>query len=77
MSYEDFMRAMIPYNYRGAKEEEDGGEQPKEYNNLMKFADVDGDGKISIYEYFLIGRFLSLIEGDLKKYLKGAELSQQ
>lgn len=77
MSYEDFMRAMVPYNYRGAKEGDETEEEKKNYNNLMKFADLDGDGKISIYEYFLVGRFLSLIEGELKKYINGEELTQQ
>jgi Ca2+-binding EF-hand superfamily protein len=74
MSYEDFMRAMVPYNYRAKlDEEEKSGEDKvaeKNYNNLMKFADLDGDGKISIYEYFLVGRFLSLKESDLRAFLK-------
>lgn len=76
MSYEDFMRAMIPYNYRRAKEEEEEEEeQKKEYNSLMRFADLDGDGKISVYEYFLVGRFLSLVEADLKAFLSSSQLT--
>jgi len=74
MSYEDFMRAMVPYNYKEAKEEDiddkdkdindmdDKNKDDKDnkmiYENLMKIADIDGDGNINIYEYFLIGRFL-------------------
>lgn len=40
------------------------------FKTLLKFADLDGDGKISIYEYFLVGRFLQMVEGDLNDFFK-------
>jgi hypothetical protein len=81
MSYEDFMKAMVPYNYREAKEEKEEEEKEKEkekmYENLMKIADIDGDGNINIYEYFLIGRFLQMIETDMKSYFNNKESISQ
>jgi hypothetical protein len=53
MSHYDLFKAISPYTYSTKEVDE---ESSKEYKSeaLSNFADIDGDGKISLYEYFLV-----------------------
>lgn len=53
MNHNDLFKALCPYNYtlKESNEEED---RKYKSTTLCNFADVNGDGLISLYEYFLV-----------------------
>lgn len=53
MSYEDFFKALTPYNYQKPKDNSDYFDKfQAQVNEIMKIADVDGDGQISFAEFY-------------------------
>lgn len=58
MSYSDFFRALTPYNYTEIKSNKAYFEK---YNpDILKVADVNGDGVISFPEFFFFITILQL-----------------
>jgi hypothetical protein len=43
---------------------------------LSNFADVDEDGKISLYEYFLVLCLIQISRQELKEWFKGKNLKE-
>lgn len=59
MSHYDLFRALCPYNYT-TKSNEELNEQFKDFKSktLAEFADLDGDGTISLYEFYYVSMLL-------------------
>lgn len=80
MSQADLFKAICPYNYAVREEsEEDKKKRLEEFQStsLLKFTDVDKDGKISLYEYFIVVTLLQVKRNEIieffKEILKGEE----
>lgn len=58
MSYSDFFRALTPYNYTEMKSNKAYFEKYKP--DILKIADVNGDGVISFPEFFFFITILQL-----------------
>ena len=50
MSHEDLFKALCPYNYT----DNDANDNKFKSKSLYEFADINKDGKISFYEYFIV-----------------------
>jgi len=79
MSHEDLFQALIPYNYTDTDEEEyEQKEDDFMSQAIIDFADVDKDGKISLYEYYY---FVIFMQATKEKFLeffgKDEEISQE
>jgi hypothetical protein len=70
MSHYDLFRAVVPYGFSTKKSEDEviypiqhqilKEKEQKEFKSsaLIEFADADGDGTISLYEYYFFVTFL-------------------
>lgn len=67
MSHFDLFKAITPFTYTTKSMDE---ESIKNYKSqaLTDFADIDGDGKISLYEYFLVLCLVQISRQDVKKW---------
>ena len=65
MSYQDFFRALTPYNYTELKDNK--GYFDKNKIDILKVADVDSDGVISFPEFFFFITILQLPDSILAK----------
>ena len=67
MSHSDMFRALIPYNY-SLMSGEDREQVFKNFTSdaIIKFADVNSDGLISLYEFYYL---LVFIQCDIQSFL--------
>jgi len=58
MSHSDLFQAIVPYNYSTTMEQKEELLKGYESAAIMKFADANNDGKISLYEYYFFVIFM-------------------
>ena len=58
MSHYNLFQALIPYNYATAYDDRDDNFEEFESHAIMEFADSNGDGMISLYEYYFFVIFM-------------------
>ncbi|KRX07179.1 hypothetical protein PPERSA_00336 [Pseudocohnilembus persalinus] len=69
MSHYDLFKAICPFNY-STKEISDEEQKDFSSTNLSNFADIDGDGMISLYEYYLVVCLIQANRDDIKQWFR-------
>ena len=79
MTHEDLFEALCPFNYTTKAEEDEREEKKIPFNSkIIEFMiDTNKDGKISIYEYYMVLCLIIKSRFRVNEYFKGINVEEQ
>ena len=79
MTHQDLFEALCPFNYTTKAEEDEKEEKKIPFNSkiIEYMIDTNKDGKISIYEYYMVLCLIIKSRFRVNEYFKGINVEEQ